>query len=221
MKLGGGIKNNQALTMVELIVVIVVIGFACIMLLALLLPALARSKDGRMRINCASNLKMTGLAFRIWEGDNGNRFPMQVYTNVSGAPLYLDSINAFRYFQVMSNELSDPKLLHCPEDKQRIPATNFTTDLNSSHISYFIGLDADETFPTRFLAGDSHLTTETQFNAGSMLIPTNQVVSWTRERHQGAGFVGMADGSVHQLSSSGLRQALRHTGLATNRLLMP
>jgi hypothetical protein len=196
-------------------VVIVVVA-----LLFLLTPA-GGSRTKALRIYCASNLKQIGPAFRIWEGDHNEHNPMEVYTNELGAPLYADSANAFRYFQVMSNELSNPKILFCPLDKNRSYATNFTSDFNGSHISYFIGLDTDETLPQSLLDGDNNLTNGTQIKNGIMEITTNHPAGWTSERHNCAGNVGLTDGSVQQFSNSGLQQALLHTGVATNLLLMP
>ena len=39
--------------------------------------------------------------------------------------------------------------------------------------------------------------------------------------HKGFGNVALADGSVQGLSTMGLRQALKYTGVATNCLAMP
>ena len=47
----------------------------------MLLPALAAAKRKAQRINCVNNLKQDGLAFRIWEGDNGDKYPMAVSTD--------------------------------------------------------------------------------------------------------------------------------------------
>ena len=41
----------------------------------MLLPALAAAKKKAQKINCINNLKQVGLAFRIWEGDNGDKYP--------------------------------------------------------------------------------------------------------------------------------------------------
>jgi hypothetical protein len=53
------------------------------------------------RIQCVNNLKQVGLAFRIWAGDNTNKYPTSLV--------------------VMSNELSTTKILVCPSDKARQP----------------------------------------------------------------------------------------------------
>jgi prepilin-type processing-associated H-X9-DG protein len=217
MKCFGIGKRNRGLTLVEALVVITVIAFGVLVLL----PAFAPRRRYSTRIYCASNLKQVGLAFRIWEGDNGDRYPMSVFTNQAGGPLYADSANSYRYFQIMSNEINNPKVLICPDDNKRTAATNFTTDfINNSHVSYFIGLDADETRPQLFLAGDTNMKGP-PVKDGVMEILLNQPANWTKERHQGAGNVCLADGSVQQFSSVALQTALQHTGLATNRLLFP
>jgi prepilin-type processing-associated H-X9-DG protein len=210
-------RTIAAFTLAELMAIIAVVAFTAL----LMLPSLF-VHDGckPMRFKCVSNLKQVGLAFRVWEGDNNDRYPMRVLTNSFGGPLYTDSSNAFYYFQIMSNELSNPQILVCPEDKKHRPATNFTTDFNGSRISYFVGLGADETLPQLFLAGDSHLTNGQPLRNGILELTTNHPAGWTQERHQGLGNVAMADGSVQQFSSSALRMAIQSSGL-TNRLLMP
>ena len=50
------------------------------------LPALAAAKRKAQRINCVNNLKQVGLAFRIWEGDNNDKYPMAVSTAKVAVP---------------------------------------------------------------------------------------------------------------------------------------
>ncbi|MDB6020760.1 MAG: hypothetical protein JWQ04_617 [Pedosphaera sp.] len=166
-----GYKSTHALTLLELVVIIAVIAIAA----GLFLPATTHSCCKAVRIKCVSNLKQVGLAFRIWSGDNGDHFPM-TYTNSAGVPLYADP-KAFLYFQVMSNELSNPQVLICPDDEHRRAATNFTTDFDSTHISYFVGLDSDETRPQSFLAGDSHIMNGAKPINGLLEVTANQPVS--------------------------------------------
>jgi prepilin-type N-terminal cleavage/methylation domain-containing protein len=120
-------KQKHAFTLIELLVVIAIIAI----LAAMLLPALAAAKRKAQKINCVNNLKEVGIAFRIWEGDNGDKYPMAVTYAQGGASEYLvhdntsqttptvinasDILPGFA-FMVMSNELSAPKILSCPSD---------------------------------------------------------------------------------------------------------
>jgi prepilin-type processing-associated H-X9-DG protein len=208
---------TTAFTMPELLATIAVVAFAALFLLT----AYVGRPDKRIRSRCSSNLKQVGLAFRIWEGDNDDNFPMRYYTNSLGQPLYTDSANMFRYFQVMSNELNNPNVLICTEDKKRHGATNWDDDFNGSHVSYFVGLDAKDSLFQSFLSGDANITNGLKITNGLLTLTTNLPPSWTNKRHNGAGNICLADGSVQQFSISALRMALQKTGMVTNRLLLP
>jgi prepilin-type processing-associated H-X9-DG protein len=208
---------TTAFTMVELLAITAVIAFIVLFVLS----ALSAARQLSLRIQCASNLKSVGLAFRIWEGDNNDNFPMQCYTNGLGEPSYTDSANMFRYFQVMSNELNNPVLLICVADGKRSVAANWTNDFNGSHISYFVGLEAKDTLPQCFLTGDANITNGSKIPNGLLTLTTNLPPSWTKKLHNGAGNIVLADGSVQQLSTDELRIALQKTGMVTNRLLLP
>ncbi len=130
--------------------------------------------------------------------------------------------NAWRHYQVMSNELSTPVVVFCPEesDPQRFHATNFTW-FNNSNISFFVGVDARESNPQMILSGDHNLTNGVPVKNGLLALAAGQPIGWTREMHNEAGNVLLSDGSVQQLSSVGLQNTVTNTGVATNLLQMP
>jgi type II secretory pathway pseudopilin PulG len=225
-------QKNHAMTLVEVIVVIVVLVF----LAALLLPiTVASSCNKCQKISCRDNLLQIDLAYRVWAGDNGDKYPMQTSVTNGGTMELVNGNNAWINFAVMSNELSTPKILICPEDQSKTFATNFTTDFNNSHVSYFVGLDADEDHPQMFLSGDDNFEIGgVPVKSGLLELTTKSDVAWTSSRHFFAkahfwtlthlkpfGNIGLADGSVQQLDNSGLTNLLQQTGLATNRLAIP
>ncbi len=189
-------------------------------LAALVLPMFRPAHHFRPRINCTTNLRQIGIAFRLWAGDNQNCFPMQFYTNGLGAMQFADATNGFRYFQVMSNELNQPKILLCPNDTARNYATNFVTGFGNTNVSYFIGLDAADSRPAMFLAGDRNITNGTPMKNGMLTLTTKTPAGWTWQMHQGAGDVLLSDGSVG-FNNSFLNRAVRRSSTNVIRLLMP
>ncbi len=210
-------SSPPGFTLVALLVIIAVLA----VLAAMLLPALARAKQKAQRINCINNLKQCGLAFRIWEGDNGDKYPMSVSTVQGGTMELVTGADTFRHFQVMSNELSTPKILVCPADT-RIAAVNFVR-LKNQNVSYFVGLDANDEFPQRFVDGDRNITGPTEPENGILKLVPGGVAAWTATMHVNQGNVGLSDGSVQQFSNAGLREALKNSGEATNvwRIALP
>jgi type II secretory pathway pseudopilin PulG len=208
---------EAAFTLIELLVIVAVV----VMLTAIVLPAISRAKARSLRINCVCHLKQIGLSFRTWAVDRSDRYPMEVSVTNGGTMELINGGPVYRYFLVMSNELSSPRILHCPADRRAKLATSFS-DLDDSKISYFVGLDVSETKPQMALTGDDNLIIDGKpAPHGLVSISTNNTMGWSLERHVQQGNIGLADGSVQQFTSSRLRQAIEATGVATNRLAMP
>jgi len=221
---------NRGFSRLDLIILIA----AAVGIGMVILPRFARTHCQSPRISCSNNLKQVGLAFRLWAGDNNDLYPMRVSVTNGGAMEVVLGGNVAAVFQVMSNELNTPKILFCPADKGRAQATTFTSNtkqsFGSSNLSYFIGLDASQDLPGTFLAGDDNLLVGgTQISPhrgaapkpGILSLRTNDPVTWSTARHDKAGNIGLADGSVQGFAMAGLRKALTESGLTTNRLAMP
>lgn len=204
-----------------------IIIFTVVLIAVVVLPFIAKSRARSSKIGCVNCLKQVGLAYRLWGGDNGDKYPAQVSTNAGGTMELVAQGCPFPDFVVMSNELCTPKIVVCPEDK-RLPATSFG-GLGNANVSYFNVPEADETNPELWLSGDRNLATNnTALNPGTFTMPTNRVFSWTAQIHNNKGNVGLADGSVQQYDSKRLHQsatnALRSHFATTNisfRLLIP
>jgi prepilin-type N-terminal cleavage/methylation domain-containing protein len=215
-------RRNYGLTLVEILVVVFILAI----LVAMILPYLARAKT-RSGISCVNNLKQIGLAYRIWAGDNGDKFPMDVSVTNGGTMEIFAKGSQFQNFVflnylAMTNELSTPKILTCPADPNVIVATNFSTSFSAKNISYFVGLDADETNPQTLLSGDDNFEIGgAPVQSGLLEFSLNSPIAWSATRHKLNGNLLLSDGSVQQTSQNGLREIVASSHSATNRILIP
>ena len=219
MKTSSCKNRERGMTLLELFVVMAVLAFFAVFFVS---QPDRNGKARAYRIQCVNNLKQIGLSERRWSGDHGNESPFAVSQTNGGAMEFAAGPYAFKYFQVMSNELSTPRVLFCPTDSKRIQqwATNFSA-LSNSNLSYFIGLDVSGTDPQGIVSGDRNVTNGTPTKNGILELTTNRPAGWTAEMHNQVGNLVLADGSVQQVSSAGLRAGIANANSFTNRLLMP
>ena len=208
--------KSRAFTGRDLLICVVTV----LLLLGVFLPQLTRPKNRRSdRIVCMSNLKQIGLAFRMWSNDQNEKFPwaLPVAETNGGTMEFNLTGEVWRHFQILSNELTTPKVLVCPKDNRQ-KVTDWRLFTNNSHLSYFVGLDADETMPQTILSGDRNLTSATiKPVKGVLNVTVNDQVEWTKAIHNQQGNVGLGDGSAAQLTQQALNKQFRAASLSTTQ----
>jgi prepilin-type N-terminal cleavage/methylation domain-containing protein len=207
--------RHPAFTLIELIVVIAVLAI----LASLLLPALTGGNRRSNRIGCVNNLKQIGLSFKIFANDHQDRYPMQLWSHES-RPAEATTTYVPFIFRALSNELSTPRILVCPQDQRRT-ASDFSS-LTTSNTSYFVGLNARDDYPQSFLAGDRDLTTNgCPTGPGLLPVTANTLLGWSGTLHRHGGNIALGDGSVQPTTDILLRGMVRRQDGTTNWLAIP
>jgi len=196
-------RATWAFTLVELLIVIAVIAI----LAALLLPALSRSKAVAKGTICVSNLKQIGLGLRMWNNDNGSKYPWQLTSAQGGSQ---DSPEWVDHFRVCASELATTKILVCPMEKDKQVAADWGTINGLENVSYFAGLTAQDNKPFSLVSGDNNI-----LGGGGGLNPHWNVylagsidAAWDVTVHNERGHILLADSSVQKLKTFGLRDQI-------------
>jgi prepilin-type N-terminal cleavage/methylation domain-containing protein len=211
-------QTNRGLTLIETLIVVIVLA----LVIALLGSALMPRQPYVAHINCTNNLKQIGLAFLIWSGDNNDKYPTAVSVTNGGAMEPVLGGSPMMVFQVMSNELSTPKLLLCPNDSAHTWATNFGPALTVNNVSYFANADIRDKYGRGFLCGDDNLELNgVPLRSGISFVTSNSPIAWAAGRHPSSGNLLAADGSCQTITSANLTNWLQLNGATTMHLAVP
>ena len=208
----------------------IVVALVLVVLLAVLLPQMVRTKHSAV---CINNLKQVSLAHLLYRDDHQLAFyPGEVSTNEGGTLEYLKRGALSEYFKRLTNEFLGAKALVCPSDHRKA-ARSFKT-LGDSNLSYFVNADIGhlggglQPFNRVVIAlGDRNVTNGTGPLARTISVTQSNQLGWNKEMHNKGrrgsqpllGNVAMIDGSVRTLTSTGLQQAFNYEG--SSRLVLP
>jgi type II secretory pathway pseudopilin PulG len=230
---GRGIQGTKsapvapAFTRLELAAVLTALG----LLAALALPVLASNRERSQRVVCVNNLRLAGQAFQEWGTEHEDRLPWRTYWADGGTmvppgspwPNWFGLQNSIWFHWAWAqSELRTPKLLVCPSDTARRPASDWSAtnsvggyphpNNQNKATSYLIGLDVLQEHPDGLVAGDRNV----KFNGTTTGCSSGVVPAWTVDGHSPLGISGglheragnflFKDGRVEEMSDQALKR---------------
>lgn len=174
-------NSRRAFTLLEMLVVIAIIGI----LAALLLPALARSKDKARTTQCTSNLRQLGLGMAMYFGDNDDKYPFITYET------------QYRQYSALASSVANSRQIFiCPSAHGRMSVADYPDVSQHCTITNQDG----STWVTEYKFNDNPRLTGTALRPGIHVGSTNLVS------------VGSLSSTEFAVALDGADWAARHAG---------
>lgn len=216
-------KETQAFTCVELVVVLGVLA----LLGMLAVPLLASNRAHSDRATCQSNLRQIGRAFAMWADDHGGKYPGLISSSLGGINDNAQCVNSWFHFYWIREELGTPKILVCPSDTERRPASDWLhypnggfihANYRHSSVSYLLMLGVLQA-PHGVLSADRNVQPSGDgvtcaagpLYSGARLDPQSPTLNWTPSLHNMSGNLLHNDGSVIAGGREELRTAVERS----------
>ena len=102
--------EKKAFTLIELLVVIAIVG----VIVAFLVPALGKAREGARRAQCANNLRQIGIAIHMYIDEHNYKFPLY---DLKHQPNY--------WCDLIESYLDDTDVFECPSYRYYIYSNPF------------------------------------------------------------------------------------------------